>query len=122
MKILLVDDDRDQLTIRCMLLSHHGFETLRASGVTDALRIAAAQQPDCAIVDVRLPTEEAGLALIRELKALVARITIFVLTGADPGHLEHQPERKLIDELIAKGSPSKPLIERLKQLAAQRAA
>jgi CheY-like chemotaxis protein len=116
MRILLADDDRDQLAIRQMLLAKFGFETIVASDAKSALVVAVKQRPACAIVDLRLPTQDAGLALIRELKKLDRELHILVLTGSNSSVLENRPERSLIDAVIEKGSPSAALMQRLKQI------
>lgn len=116
MKVLLADDDEDQLALRGMLLRQSGFETIEAADAISAIRLAAAQKPECAVIDLRFPTEELGLQLIRQLKALDASIHLFVLTGADPGRLARSPEKDLVDEILVKGSSSAQLIRRVKAL------
>ena len=117
MKILLADDDRDQLELRSMLLARGGFETIQACDGRTALEAAAAQMPECAVVDLRLPTEELGLGLIRGLKNLNAAMRVIVLTGGDPSRLNELPERRLVDEVIVKGTSSANLLEALRALA-----
>jgi CheY-like chemotaxis protein len=119
MKVLLVDDDQDQIAIRSLLLERHGFVTAFAADRISALQLAEAQKPHCAVVDLRLPTEEAGLRLIRELKELDDGIRIIVLTGANPRSLDTQPEGRLVDRVLLKPSPSALLIEHLKALAVE---
>ncbi len=113
----MAEDDRDQLAVRAMLLRQSGFEPIAAVDTRSALSAAAAGHPACAIVDLRFPTEESGLRLIRDLKRFDAGLHIFVLTGADPAKLNARPERALIDEVIIKGSPASKLIEKLKKVA-----
>ena len=113
LKILVVEDDPDQLIIRCMLLSHHGYETRRAGDAATAVRIATEDQPDVAIVDLRLPTEEIGTSLIRELKMLRPALTIIVLTGRDPKSLQQIPDLALADEILQKGNSSVALLDSL---------
>jgi CheY-like chemotaxis protein len=122
MRILLADDDRDQLALRSMLLVRSGFETLEAADRTSAMELAASQKPECAVIDLRFPTEEIGLRLIRELKDLNSSIHLFVLTGGDPDRFSRRPERKLVDRVIIKGSSSAYLVEELRSLAARNAA
>lgn len=117
MKVLIVDDDQDQLALRGMLLRQGGLETVEASDAGTALRLATAERPECAVVDLRLPTQEIGLRLIRELKALDASLHILVLTGGDVRRLAGLPENKLIDEILLKGSGSAYLIETVKAIS-----
>jgi uncharacterized protein (TIGR00251 family) len=106
MKVLLADDDADQLELRCSLLQRSGFETIAATSEAQALRDATAEEPECAVVDLRFPTEEAGLRLIRALKHLNAAIHVFVLTGYDAARLDRFPEKSLVSGVITKGSGS----------------
>lgn len=118
MRVLLADDDCEQLALRSMLLARSGFETLEAADRSSALKLAAEEKPECAIVDLRFPTEDVGLRLIRELKDLDSSMHVFVFTGADPEQFAMRPERKLVDEVIVKGSSSAYLLRQLRSLAA----
>jgi DNA-binding response OmpR family regulator len=120
MKVLVADDDGDQLSLLCMLLNRSGFEAIGAVDSTAAAELAAAQKPECAVVDIRLPTEERGLWLIRELKRLDPVIHIIVLTGGDPERLARRTDADSIQEIIVKGAASGPLIRTLKSLATER--
>jgi two-component system, response regulator RegA len=118
MKILIADDDRDQLALRCLLLSRSGFETIGVADPDSAVELATSHKPECALVDLRLPTEELGLRLVRDLKKLNPSIHLLVLTGADARWLAKAPENQLIDGIVTKGSSSSALIQRLNDLAA----
>ena len=74
MRVLLADDDPDQLSLRCMLLERSGFEAMGAGDYVSAVELAAIQKPECAVVDLRLPTEELGLRLV---ESAVTRFTRF---------------------------------------------
>jgi CheY-like chemotaxis protein len=119
LRVLIADDDEDQLIVRSLLLECAGFSVARASDVVAALRSAEANQPDCAIVDLRLPTEAAGLSLLRDLRTLNGKLELFVLTGADPKSLMASPEAKLVREVLLKPVPSGRLIECLKMVESQ---
>lgn len=120
MKVLVAEDDVDQLAVRCMLLEASGFETIAAADAQSAIELAAEHQPQCAVVDVRLPTEETGLRLIRELKGLHPSMRAVVLTGMNAERISGRPEARLIDVIILKGTPAVELINALKAIAAQR--
>lgn len=119
MKVLIADDDRDQLALRCMLLSRSGFETIAADDAADAVALAAAHKPQCAVVDLRMPTEQLGLRLVRELKKLDPRIHVLVLTGAAAETLAKAPEHALIDSIVTKGSSSAVLVRKLNEFASR---
>jgi DNA-binding response OmpR family regulator len=113
MNVLVVDDDQDQLSIRCTLLQAYGFAAFPALSLAAAMAAAGEHKPTAAVVDLGLPSEEQGLALIRALKRLDPKILLFLLTGSDPAALRDRPERALIDEVFLKGSGLQPLIDRL---------
>ena len=117
MTILLVDDDRDQLELRAALFEKNGLTAMTATTAAAALKGAKAGRPQCAVLDLRIPTEAAGLGLIRELKAMDSAIHIFVLTGGDAKRINALPERELVDEVIVKGSSSASLVRKVKELA-----
>jgi two-component system, cell cycle sensor histidine kinase and response regulator CckA len=119
MKVLLAEDDPDQLSLRSMLLERSGFETIGAADHVSAAEVAASQKPECAVIDLRLPTEECGLWLITELKRIDPAIHIVVLTGGNPERLARQTAASLVEEVVLKGASSEPLIRKLKSLAAR---
>jgi two-component system response regulator YesN len=120
MKVLIADDDGDQLSLLTMLLDRSGFEAIGAADSVAAAELAAAEKPECAVVDLRLPTQERGLWLISELKRQDPAIHIIVLTGGNPERLARQTVAHLIEEIIVKGAASGPLIRKLKSLATRR--
>ena len=119
MKILIVDDDSDQRQIRALLLSQAGFEAFEAGDVAGAKIIAAAEHPQAAVVDLRLPTVEDGLALVRDLKALNPAMRLVVLTGAGINVLARRPERLLVDQLLVKPAPTAALIDAIRGVLLQ---
>ena len=114
MRVLIADDDRDQLAIREMLLRSFGFEVLAACNHEAALEMTRKSNPSCAVLDLRLPDEAAGRQLIRDLKGFNPGIHIFVLSGTNPKRLDRLPERTLVDEVFEKGTSSSELLSRLK--------
>lgn len=113
MKLLLTDDDVDQLELRSLTLSNAGYEVCTALDERTALQLAAQQKPAVSVVDLRFPTEEAGLRLIRALKKFDHQLGVIVLTGSDPKRFETLPERALVEAVMTKGNASRQLLEHL---------
>jgi CheY-like chemotaxis protein len=98
-RILVVEDDADQLEMRKLILEHAGYEVVAAQTASQALD----QLPGCQLVvmDLRLPTPEDGLRLIQ---AASGQAKIIVLSG--------DPESGLpVDEFLTKPCSSKKLLE-----------
>ncbi len=116
MTLLVAEDDPDQLMIRSMLFRQSGFHVLEAQSYQSAMKAALAERIQCAVIDLRLPTEQDGLRLIRDLKADQPAVLIYVLTGSRIPSVTASPELALADEVFGKGQAISTLLERVNQL------
>lgn len=67
-KLLLVDDERDLLTMLVSILSDAGYYNIQtASTVKEALEICRDWQPELAVLDVMLPDGD-GFSLLKEIR------------------------------------------------------
>ncbi len=64
--ILVVDADTDSREIYTQFLRHHGFQVVPVS--TRRAALAAAPTADAIVTEMRLPTDDDGLAFVRQLK------------------------------------------------------
>jgi CheY-like chemotaxis protein len=99
-RVLLVDDDIAGLEIRKLLLEHAGHEVVAVSDPATALAQRAGYF-DAAILDLRLPDLQDGLALLRHLREGHPRLRLIVLCGYRED-LADRPERDLADEIFSK--------------------
>ena len=78
-KILIVDDEPAQLRLAEQVLTHHGYEVLKAGGGQEALRIIFEHKPDLILLDVVMPGIDGWqtCSRIRE----VTDIPVIMLTG-----------------------------------------
>src|SRR6476619_6372884 len=79
MKILIVDDDPDLLSLVGFALSQSGFAVVKASDVGSATRAFAAEAPDLAILDINLPGGS-GFDICESIRRQ-SRIPIMMLTA-----------------------------------------
>ncbi len=77
---LLVDDDALYLRTLQRSLQRRGFAAAIAQTAEDALRIARAEPPAFALIDLKLGNDS-GLALIAPLRELRADMRILLVTG-----------------------------------------
>jgi two-component system response regulator RegA len=79
-RVLLVDDDSTFCTVLQRALTRRGHLVSTAHSVEAAMALAAADPPEWAVIDLKMPGES-GLALISRLRALAPGMCIVVLTG-----------------------------------------
>jgi len=107
-RILVVEDEIDQLAIRRQLLEHAGYEVITAQNATAALPQLAGCH--AVVMDLRIPNMEDGLQLI--LAAEAASVRIVVLSGA-------ASDLALpVAEFLIKPCSSKKLLETIAQVCA----
>ncbi|MBU6302870.1 MAG: response regulator [Verrucomicrobia bacterium] len=111
-RILIAEDDPNNIEILTDLLSDEGYALAIATTREEVLRLAASELPDLILMDVQMPdstssdelNREAGLEATRALKEneVTRRIPVIALTAHN---MLHQKERILgagCDDLQAK--------------------
>jgi len=78
--ILVVDDDEVFRARLVRAFNDRGYEARGAEGAPAALSAAAADSPELAVVDLRMP-DGSGLDVVRELKVMDPTTNVVVLTG-----------------------------------------
>jgi DNA-binding response OmpR family regulator len=78
--VLIADDDADILELVSFRLERAGYRTLTASDGEEALRLALAEQPDIALLDVMMP-RLSGVEVTQRLRAGGERLPIVLLTA-----------------------------------------
>ena len=81
-RILVVEDQEDNLQILRDLLGHAGFELIEAKDGEEGARKAAAERPDLILMDIQLPVLD-GYQATRRIKAdpALRAISIIVVTS-----------------------------------------
>jgi len=105
-RVLVVEDDPDQLEMRKLILDQAGYDVVGAQNAAEAMdRLAGCR---LVVTDLRIPTPEDGLRLIHAARGAAAKI--IVLTGGDA---EGTP---LVDDFLTKPCSSKKLLEAIARL------
>lgn len=76
-KILVVDDDENTLWLLATLLTHHGFEVVKAASAAEALQSLRDQGPDLVLLDVMMPDMD-GWEVCRRIRETSAVPIIFI--------------------------------------------
>ena len=117
-RLLLADDDVQQLEIRKLLLEAAGHEVAVAESVPDARRLLEELQPDVLVMDLRLPKLKDGLSLIHCVDERPLSAKIIVLSGwiEEFGDL---PEEKLVSCVLGKPIRHETLLAAIEQVMVQ---
>ena len=82
MKILVVDDDENNLLLTKLELRDELWQVITASDGRNAMELFKNENPDMVIVDVQMPGVD-GLTTLREMKAIRPGTPIVIFTGFD---------------------------------------
>jgi len=80
-KILVVDDDIDQLDHVSMILKAEGYDVIKAQGQKEGEEALLSQIPDLAIVDLMMENKDSGFVLCHEIKHLYPGTPVIILTA-----------------------------------------
>lgn len=100
-RILVADDDLEQVTLRKGLLEAGGHEVEVAYSVASTLLQVEMGGTDLLIMDLRFPGSPDGLALIRRIRAMGCQKPVIVLSGW-PEDLYDQPEEAMVSRVMVK--------------------
>ncbi|MEO7144164.1 MAG: response regulator [Bryobacteraceae bacterium] len=114
-RVLLIDDDADQLEIRGLLAERAGHSVASALDAASARECFTRFQPEVVVMDLRIPKSEDGLALIREFRAARPLTRLMILSGFT-ADFTGRPEAALVDEVLAKPVRSARLLELVAKL------
>ncbi len=83
-RVLVVDDDQDQLTVLSYRLDKLGFETETASSGQQALELAQTTNPDLVLLDVCLPDAN-GFEICKQLgdSQTTCGVPVIILSALD---------------------------------------
>jgi len=78
--ILLVDDNRDGLLVRCSLLEEVGYSVQSATNGEEGLNLFNSTKFDVVVTDYRMPRMN-GVELIQKIRKLNPNIRVILLSG-----------------------------------------
>ncbi len=113
-KIALVDDDRNILTSVSMALEAEGYAVATYTDGASGLEGLTADQPDLAILDIKMPRMD-GMELLRRLRQKTDLPVIF-LTSKDEEIDELFGLKMGADDFIKKPFSQRLLVERVKSI------
>ena len=120
-RILVADDDLDQITLRKALLEAGGHAVDVALSPNTTAMLLEHATVDLVLMDLRFqnaegePDSEEGLALIRRIRELGCLSPVIVLSGW-PEELYGRPEEKLVSRVLVKPISMAVLLQTVDEL------
>lgn len=80
-KILVVDDDIDQLDHVALILTAEGYDVIKAQGQKEGEEAILTAMPDLAILDLMMENMDSGFVLCHQIKRLYPETPVILLTA-----------------------------------------
>ncbi|MCZ7532164.1 MAG: response regulator [Acidimicrobiia bacterium] len=117
--VLVVDDSQGVRQVVSGVLASHGFATLSAGSVADALSVLGESKIDALVVDFSMPRAD-GVALIHLVRQRYGSIPIVMLSGVASQEDKERAELAGADAIFDKSDFKKgALVEKLSKLIAE---
>jgi len=115
-RVLVVDDSQGVRQVVSGVLASHGFSTVAAGSVSDALAALSNNTIDALIVDFSMPRAD-GVALVHMVRQRYGDIPIVMLSGVASEEDRSRAERAGVDAFFDKADFAKgALVETLRGL------
>jgi CheY-like chemotaxis protein len=110
--ILCIDDHRNGLIGRKMLLEENGYEVLEAAGGDEGLKLFRSHSVDAVVLDYQMPGMNGDVVAVK-MKRVKAHVPIMLLSAYGP-----LPQNKLkaVDTFLSKSQPPNILLSTLQSL------
>jgi CheY-like chemotaxis protein len=113
-ELLCIDDDKQTLTLRKMLLETRGFHVWTANSGREGLQAFREHEVDAVLLDYNMPEMNGGAVAI-ELKRIKPQVPVMILSAL-PWLPDDAPA--CIDAFMSKGEPTAMLASRIERLIA----
>ena len=120
MRLLLIDDQAALRQSLRRVCEARGFDVVGEAGNgQEGIDLAASLEPDCIIVDMRMPVMD-GLQATSRIKQVLPDVVIVVLSAYDDASLRREAIGAGATEWFLKGEPARVLCDRLTELVKAR--
>ncbi len=122
-KILIVDDEPEQIDFASAVLEENGYTPISATDGLEGMRMVKTDKPDLVLLDIIMP-EKGGISMYRDLKGDEGTkdIPVIIVTGVTRGErfeeqmIRKDPELPLPDGYIEKPMKTDALLKLIGEL------
>jgi CheY-like chemotaxis protein len=115
-KLLLVDDDLNQVEVRRLVFEKAGHAVSCAVTVAEAVKRIKADAPDILVMDLHMPETADGASLIRQVRRHAPETRVLVMSGFTED-LQDLPEAAMVDAVVRKPVRPQKLLATVAKLA-----
>ncbi len=122
-RVLVVEDEAAVQASLSVFLTQHGFSTLRASHVDDALSALSGVRVDAVTLDIRIPDESglkrSGLSILEAMRLIpmYEQVPVVIFTGVELSPDDEEKARRLGAVILYKPQPYAAVLEYLNELS-----
>ena len=118
LQVLVVDDDEGMLTTLFDILGLSGYEVSSASSGQKAIEHVRDHQPDCILMDIRMPDMH-GIEAFHEIKRLAPESPVIFMTAYADAALVEEARREGAVAVVPKPLDLDHLLQFIERLTAQ---
>lgn len=118
-KVLLVDDEKDFLSIMSERMKTRGMDVFTAASAKEAIQMVEAESFDAIILDLQMPGMD-GLEALKALKAKKPELQVILLTGHATVEQSIQAMKLGAMDLMEKPADLKALTEKIENARAKK--
>ncbi|MGD2278538.1 MAG: response regulator [Candidatus Omnitrophota bacterium] len=101
-KILVVDDQVGIVSFLHDFFRDKGYEVLQATNAKKAITQAKKEKPDLVLLDIHLGKGEDGIKVLEEIKAMMPRVKVLMITAIKDQEVMNEAFRLGADDYISK--------------------
>jgi CheY-like chemotaxis protein len=118
-RLLVVDDQRDERELLAEILRRHGAEVRMAGGASEALEILPKFAPDVLLSDIAMPGEDGHVLMrrVRQLEGRLGRTPALAVTAHARADDRNQAFAAGFQDYLAKPVDMRGLVRRVARLA-----
>ena len=120
MKILIVEDEPNNMMLMKIILKKHGHEPVEAFTGAQGIAKASESKPDIVLMDLRLPDIE-GFEVTRSIKKMWKDIPIIAVTSYSMDDVREEIDKGGFNGLIQKPINPGTIMDEIKKILGQKA-
>lgn len=115
MKILVVEDEPNNMMLMTIILKKHGHEPIEAIMGEEGIRKASIFKPDIVLMDLRLPDMD-GSEATRRIRQIIADIPIIAVTSYSTDEVQTEVNQAKFNGLIQKPINPGTIMDEIKKI------